>query len=218
VTHRPQPQSLYLIGGAGTGKSTFLASLLETVRPLFGPLEDLHGRANKKAFVTLRGHRVGPDGMYLGRMRESFPGTDGLDRVTSPTAVEWLERGMARELSWIVGEGATLSTRPFLSALATHSNLLVVHLFADSSVKDMRFAERRSEQARTFTEATATRAENLARWLKELGVDVLGVDSADTTEWGAALLDAELHLGEQFFLLNYSRTPELDPPLGRKPE
>lgn len=190
--------AVYIIGGAGTGKSTFMAALLGPRKASLGPLEDLHAKANKKALVTLRGHYCGASGLYLGCMRDEFPGTDGLDRASSPTGVDWLESGGLRGLSWMVGEGATLATRPFLYALHEHTNLLVVHLVSDDFVKDLRFAQRGSSQQESFVTATATRSANLSNDLSRRGGRIWRVDSAYRDEWDQALEVASDYLGEEF--------------------
>ena len=191
--------AVYVIGGAGTGKSTFMAALLGHRKAALGPLEDLHVKPNKKALVTLRGHRSGDGrGLYLGCMRDEFPGTDGLDRASSPTGVEWLEIGGHEQFAWIVGEGATLATRPFLYALADHTNLLVFHLVADEFVKDLRFTERGSNQQESFVTATATRSANLSSDLAKRGCTGWDVDTADPHQWNSALDTAREHLGKLF--------------------
>lgn len=191
-------KSVYVVGGAGTGKSTFMAQLMDIAVSQAGPLEDLHARQNAKALVTLRGHRLddyfGRSGIYLGRMRESFPGTDGLDRASSATGVEWLERGMAGEFDFLLAEGATLATRPFLTALHNRTDLLLVHLFADDFVKELRFFQRKSTQDSKFVLATATRSVNLLRDMVEARVDVLNVDTANPDEWAFARKAALEHI------------------------
>lgn len=183
-------RSVYIIGGAGTGKSTFTAQLLDGLE--FGELEDLHALANKKNIVTLRGHRMVNDGMYLGLMRESFPGTDGLDRASSPVAESWLYDGNLPE--WIVSEGATLATRRFLIALAQVTELLVVHLVADDFVKELRFLERGSDQDPKFVLATTTRSYNLFNDMGRTGCDLLEVDTSDPGAWADALDQCWIHL------------------------
>lgn len=187
-----KPASVYIVGGAGTGKSTFMAQLLEQIGDPLGPLEDLHSTPNARGtVVTLRGHHMGPDGLYLGCMRESFPGTDGLDRASSLPGEQWILEGKHKRLSYIVGEGATLATRRFLGALAEHTDFLLVHLTAEDWVKELRFAQRGSNQKPEFVQATATRSRNLVRDLNPLHMEV---DSADPESWEDALRFCELHL------------------------
>jgi hypothetical protein len=187
--------SVYIIGGAGTGKSTFMGDLLEIVAGRrLGPLVDLHAKANPKNVVTLRGHETEDGGLYLGCWRPSFPGTDGLDRASSPVGEEWLDQGGADGYSYLIGEGATLATRRFLTALNVNTDLLLVHLYADDFIKDLRFAERGSDQAWSFVMGTATRSANLLADMKKAGVRTLSVDSAENTEWANALYLCERSL------------------------
>lgn len=180
--------SVYIVGGAGVGKSTFTAELLERLEALpLGPLRDLHAKPNAKVTVTLRGHETQGGGIYLGKMRDSFPGTDGLDRASSPTGEEWLDRFMHLEHSYIIGEGATLATERFLSALQRRTNLLLVHLVCDPEVKSQRLAERGSGQKETFVLGTATRSANVTRKLDALGAEVLEVQTDSELDWEIAL-------------------------------
>lgn len=185
-------RSLYIIGGAGTGKSTFTAALLKD--QTMGAIQDLHAKRNAKALVTLRGHPVGDEGLYLGCMRESFPGTDGLDRASSPAGAEWLQKH-ALPL-WIVAEGATLATRPFMHALAEYTDLLLVHLRADDFIKELRFRERGSAQDPKFVLATATRSQNLFDEMdRDNTCDLLEVDTAEPGDWHNALVECADWLG-----------------------
>lgn len=188
-------QSVYVIGGAGTGKSTFTQEILRRIGEPMGPLEDLHSKPNSRGtMITFRGHQVGPDGLYVGCMRDSFPGTDGLDRVSYIPGEEWLETALLPD--WIIAEGATLAVRRFLAVLNKTTDLLLVHLTADEFVKELRFGQRGSSQDEKFVIATATRSENLARDMAvDHGVYVWEADSADPEEWDLAVEKVVDHLG-----------------------
>lgn len=187
-------RSIYVIGGAGTGKSTFTRQLLDALGEPMGPLIDLHSKPNKKNVVTLRGHELGEAGIYLGCMRESFPGTDGLDRATSPVGAEWLLMHAWKGYEFLLGEGATLATRPFLTALHETTELVIVHLWAEDWVKELRFLSRGSAQAEQFVKATATRAENLLHDMEKLGVETVSINSVLADEWVDILGQAAHHL------------------------
>jgi hypothetical protein len=165
------------------------------------PLEDLHSLRNKKALVTLRGHRVhdydGRDGIYLGYLRESFPGTDGLDRASSPVGEDWLRNCSEDVPEFILAEGATLATRRFLTALHETTDLLLVYLYADDFVKELRFLQRGSNQDPQFVLATATRSENLLRDMNKIGVRFLDIDSSDSARWEAGLSQAVSHINSR---------------------
>jgi len=172
-------RSVYIIGGAGTGKSTLMGELLEG--HTLGSLEDLHSKPNSRGTViTLRGHQVDSDGMYLGCMRDSFPGTDGLDRVSYIPGEEWLETSILP--SWIIAEGATLAARRFIRVLHATTDLLLVHLVADEFVVELRCMERGSKQDEKFVTGTTTRSFNLAHDMSKEGVQVWTVDTASPEE------------------------------------
>lgn len=182
-------RALYVIGGAGVGKSTFLGRIMRGYE--FGPLQDLHSKKNAKAVVTLRGHEISNkyvEGLYLGVQREEFPGSDGLDRASSPTGKEWLETFDLPEV--IVAEGATLATRPFLYALQETTDLRVVVLTCDPMVHDLRLLERGSGQLESFVQATITKTENLATDLGAQGVQLIQVDTGDQASWFQGLTDS----------------------------
>lgn len=157
-------RSVYIIGGAGTGKSTFTAQLIEEMGLTFGPLESLYSRHNGRGTVHLRGHRIG-DGVYLGVNREHHPGTDGLDWTSSVTGTEWLQAGDLP--SFIIGEGATLSTKRFLGALAECTEMMIICLVAPEDVVEQRFTDRGTDQDRKFVKATVSRSENMFRFIQK---------------------------------------------------
>lgn len=186
-------QSVYLIGGAGSGKSTFMDQLLARLDLPMGPLVDLASRPNARGVkITLRGHYLGEEGVYVGCMRESFPGTDGLDRASSIAGELWLEQ--AHLPDFIVSEGNTMATRRFISALHKHTSLLLVHLQADDFVKELRFLQRGSTQAEQFVRQTATRAANLLDDMRRAGVDDMSIDTAYPKDWDWALQACWVHL------------------------
>ena len=186
-------QSVYVIGGAGTGKSTFMEQLLDRLGHPMGPLVDLASRPNARGVkITLRGHWLGLDGLYIGCMRESFPGTDGLDRASSIAGEEWLETGVLP--SFVIAEGNTMATRRFIGALHKHTNLLLVHLEADDFVKELRFLQRGSNQHEQFVRQTATRAGNLLADMEKDGVETISLDTSDPQLWDRALQACWIHL------------------------
>lgn len=182
-------RAVYVVGGAGAGKSTFTSRVMDLIVLGQTALTDLHALPNKKNIVTFRGHQLtdfdGRSGLYIGVMRDHYPGTDGLDRASSPVGAAWLRQGNLPD--FIIGEGATLSTRPFITALHETTELLLVHLFAEEFVKEIRFMQRGSDQQESFVRATATRAANLTRDMAKIGVEVWEADTADPTEWAEAI-------------------------------
>jgi len=185
-------RSIYILGGAGTGKSTFMAQLMdeailgyETALTDFCTVKNARGNP-----VTLRGHYVdtydGVRGVYLGYMRDSFPGTDGLDRASSIAGEAWLQGDLPE---FIIAEGNTLATSRFLTALSEATEMLLVHLTCEDWIRELRFIERGSEQNAGWVKNSDPRCRNL---FNRFGG--LEVDSADPTAWKLALAGCLAHL------------------------
>lgn len=185
-------RSVYILGGAGTGKSTFTAELLAPFA--LGPLEIFHEEPlargkGRPALIKVRGHLVetaeGVGGLYLGQMREEFPGTDGLDRVCGPAVNAWLRAGILPD--FIIAEGALLANPRQLPVFAEETELLVLHFTVDEMIADLRFLQRGSNQAPTYVATTVTKSAKMAKLMRESGVEVLDVDTADPAQWSAAM-------------------------------
>jgi len=195
-------QSVYVIGAAGVGKSTFMGELLQRLPVAMSPeLEDLHAKPNAAGNqVTLRGHYLyqAADlwGVYLGVWREQFPGSDGLDRASSPTGEEWLHGEGQYLPDAIIAEGATLATRRFMKALNETTDLLVLALRCDPVVHDLRLAERGAGQVSSFVLSTVTKTENLVNDLRKEGARVEWIDADTPAHWRAGLQLAESHLSQ----------------------
>lgn len=193
-----KPKAIYLLGGAGSGKSTLMGQLLDYLNVKLDPLTDLHAKKNKKALVTLRGQYfdsgVGP-GLYLGLMRDHHPGTDGLDRASTPTAVEWLELGsILGELPMILSEGATLATKGFFQKLAETHDLLVIHLTVSEDERERRFEERGTNQKPMFVASTVSRSRNMTEFALELGAQVVEGDTSQPGETSGLIYYCEAFL------------------------
>lgn len=188
--------SVYIIGGAGTGKSSFMGELLNRLDVTMGPLQDLYALPNKKNIVTLRGHWLTgrQDGLYLGCMRDNFPGTDGLDRASSPVGEAWLQDPEVELPDFILGEGSTLATRRFLTALNKHTDMLLVHLKTEDFIKELRFHARGSNQNPQFVTATATRSKNLFDDITKQGGTFIQIDTSDVFRWNLAMEECLKHL------------------------
>lgn len=185
-------RSLYILGGAGTGKSTFTAELMTQLVDFVGPLTDLAMKPNARGTkITLRGHPIttvtGDEGTYVGVLRDEYPGTDGLDSASSIAGVEWLRNAALGDL--ILIEGNKLVTKPFLDELATRTDLLMVHLTCPEFVRELRFMQRGSQQDPGWVKNTDTRCRNAFN--RYGGLDV---DSSDPAAWSLALAAALQHL------------------------
>lgn len=183
-------RSLYILGGAGAGKSTFMSALMDEIVTYVSPLTELATKPNARGtIITLRGHHFattdGVNGTYVGQLRDNFPGTDGLDRASSIAGEVWLEKGPLNQL--VIAEGNTLATDRFLTALSEHTELLVVHLWVEEFVRELRFIARGSNQNAGWVKNSDTRCRNL--YEKFGGLDVDAADPAAVALALAACLD-----------------------------
>ena len=187
-------RSVYIIGGAGVGKSTFMDALVAELGAEFAPYAPLYSgvEASTGRSRTLRGHLLDLPGepgagVYVGNHREWFPGTDGLDLVISPTAAEWLRAGVLPR--FLVSEGAVLSTPRFQDALREETDMLLVHLIAPGSVIRQRVEERGTADRHNaeFLQRTRTRAENTLQAHTKAGGRSVTVDTSEPMCWDSAL-------------------------------
>lgn len=153
---------IYLIGGPGSGKSTLMRRII-----------DLEGRGWTRATVpassgaparewyvdSLAGLRA----VELGRNRAQFSGTDALPAAVIDVAEPWIRR--QDECDCVLGEGARLANRRFLSAAADSGyEVTLVHL--DHEEADEWRAARSAEigrvQAATWVKGRVTASRRLA--------------------------------------------------------
>jgi hypothetical protein len=149
-------ESLYLLGPPGVGKSTLLKEYLRqhewTVLP---DAERLYGHLYGHPMI----HDGIPRGVYLGKARERFPGTDALSMAVAPDARAWARSLPEMPLGlFVCGEGARLGNPGFLRALGESSELTVALLTADQELLDERCAERGSKQNAAWRKGAATGA------------------------------------------------------------
>lgn len=189
-------RAVYIVGGAGTGKSTFTDELLSLGGVTLGPYEPVHEKRNRTALVKLRGHWMDvpgrPTGFYLGNMRPVHPGTDGLDLVCSPVATDWLRTGDLPD--HLLAEGKVLATKPVLGALVENSDLLMIRLVADEETVRERFARRGTNQKDAWVRGSVTTARNRALDMEKAGARLLTIDTTDPDAWEAGLGLAADHL------------------------
>jgi hypothetical protein len=121
----------------------------------------------------LHGHDFDGGGIYLGALRDEFPGTDALAMSAGPDAVAWLATGQLPDV--IFGEGARLGYAEFLNMLADRSNLTIVHLRAKDTTLDARCKARGSKQTETWRKGAATRAASATR--RVVGAKIVEVDT-----------------------------------------
>lgn len=193
--------ALYLIGPPGSGKSTVMTQVQAQLDLETGPWRrlrpDLKGEFRAEPLLDMFGREVG---LSLGITRPEFSGTDALSMSTHPEACTWAEE-LPEEgrPPLVLGEGARLSTKRFLTALDAVSDLTVGYLYAPADVLDARCAARETgatfkarragarSQSGTFRRGAATRAVNLRDALRdELGVRVLSLDTTKSSPAGTA--------------------------------
>lgn len=167
---------MYLLGGAGVGKSSVMSLLMEgwvagpytrwTEREMFG-------------HSLVKGDELGA---YLGRLRPDYPGTDSLCLSVAPQALLWLEAVPLLGLSMIFGEGWRLGHRSFLLKLSRVTSLTVVLLTATDQAAEERRAHRGGKTlAPTFCASAASRAANTYVVCRSEGVHTYTVDTTHRT-------------------------------------
>ena len=121
-------------------------------------------------------------GVYLGRLRPEYPGTDALSLSVAPQALIWLETADP-QLSWVFGEGARLSHPSFLLALAAKTDLVVGHVVVPPEVAAARRAVRPGKAlSEQYCKIAASKAQNLASWAREAGIPLLELDGSRPVE------------------------------------
>jgi len=172
-------KSLYLIGEPGVGKSTVLSAFCANY--LLGLEQQLLAKLwGDELFVEdkLFGYR-------LGRTRESFSGTDALAMSVNPDAVQWVNTYPLPQI--VVGEGARLANKKFLTALNDKTSLLLVLVVANNAAE--RRLDRGSNQNPSWIKGRATASLNLFEVALELGWTTMVVDNSEQTpEESAAVI------------------------------
>lgn len=166
---------LYVVGPPGVGKSTLVAGLT--------------ARMSREAVAAPVPHdrlltaQLGIAGAEVGKRRGAFSGTDALSMSIHPKAVEWISTA---PYDLVIGEGARLGTRGFLTAgMKAGYWVTLVHLTAAQDVLDARCKERGSAQNETWRRGAATRAARLAATM-DLDARVLRLDASAPADQLAA--------------------------------
>ncbi|QHB37138.1 hypothetical protein QDA03_gp03 [Microbacterium phage Terij] len=176
--------SLYLLGAPGVGKSTAMATWLDSRDMAVAPDPSrVKGKlVGHGLYNVLTGDT---QGVYLGRMREDFPGTDGLSMAVAPDARAWagtLSRRHEGGMNYVVGEGQRLGNPGFLTALAENTWLTIVLLSAHPDALTARRDERGSTQSPSWMQGAATQARNTFQEMTKRGVNqAIEIDTTNLT-------------------------------------
>lgn len=159
----------YIIGAPGSGKSTRMARLIEPWS--VGPYVRLTKR-------ELFGHYLaGPGGslgVYLGHLRDEYPGTDALSLSVAPQALLWVQALPLLGLDVVYGEGVRLAHIGFLTALNEVTDLTVLHMLVDPEVAAARRLARGGKQLSDhYCRIATSRALNAAQACREAGIKVV---------------------------------------------
>lgn len=137
---------VYLIGQAGSGKTTLMNTLTA----------GWESKIVNKPFA----HTVYANGLaQLGKSRDAFGGTDALAMNVQPAVVKWLA-----EASYpiVLGEGDRLGNGKFFKAvMGLGIGLQVWYLDTPSYVASQRRDERGSSQSETWLKGRRTKLNNL---------------------------------------------------------
>lgn len=181
---------LYVVGEPGVGKSTFTACLLDDLGLKVGPYVKLLGLLSGHPLVGPPGSALN-SGMYLGRRRAQFPGTDALSMGVQPDAVAWLSQAPSLP-DLIVGEGQRLGNVGFLDAGLSRVDSTVIHLVGED-VAALRREARGTGQNEGWVRASRTRAANFAAAAEhKLGLPVVTVSADSDLDRQVALVRREV--------------------------
>lgn len=191
------PKAVYVIGGSGTGKSTFVEEALGAEAEFSPQYQVALGYDSAQRKAPLVGHRVRTsrgEVTYLGVHRDQYPGLDGVSRLAYLGFNAWAVAGLDKA---VIAEGRVLLNKRTLSLFNTAADLLVVHLVPAPEVQAAWLEARGYAPEPAKVREATTRAANMARYVEEEeGGDVLRLDTADSDERTAAILAVRSHLWE----------------------
>jgi hypothetical protein len=152
------PVLVYVVGEPGVGKSTAMAAAtagyLRTAVPA--------GRHSVARDILIHPRTYFIVGAELGRRRAGFPGTDTLPMNVCPAACRYVAGRALDETPLLLGEGARLGNRRFLTAAVDGGwKVHLVHIFGAAAAAARREA-RGSQQNSAWVKGSATAAARLA--------------------------------------------------------
>jgi hypothetical protein len=172
---------VYLSGEPGVGKSTLMREVTAGWERIYLPKEP--DAAPHRDLLFHRDHPGVCCAVELGRVRDSFSGTDALASDCINEAEAWLRTGKAaRESALVLAEGARLANRRFLTAAVESGYRVQLLHLSGLSLAASRRANRarvlgKPEQNASWVKGRRTAAANLALHAPEWGVEVLLVDA-----------------------------------------
>lgn len=170
-------KAIYIIGGAGSGKSTLMQSLLKLTTTGLDPVKVLHTELNKADHrINLYGQEFNSkffgSGVYLDKMRSQYPGTDALGQGAQVAMKGYLSRGLGDE-NFILGEGYRFTTRPVLELLGETHDLTLVHLSSSIEYLLEKAAEAGKETSERQIRQSVTQSGKVARELGQGSVELV---------------------------------------------
>ena len=196
-----KPTAVYLVGPMASGKSSVMAEVLDLLGLGTGDWFKVWPSATRSEFrgEPLEDIITGEvRGLYLGRHRGDFSGTDAIGLASHAEAMAWAaEAGVWPQL--ILGEGQRLGTVGFFAGLAARADLTVGHLTAPQAVLDARCQRRWDAQEKgyangnvrpkeSFRKSTATRAVNAVAGARLVGTRVVELDTFELSSTECARL------------------------------
>lgn len=159
-------RSTYIIGAPGSGKSTLMAELLA----------DWDVGSYTKWHREVFGHwleRGDETGVYLGHLREDYPGTDALSLSAAPRVLEWLESLPLLGVDALYAEGMRLSHMSFLLALHEATDLTVIYVDTPPDIATARRLARGGKLlSDQFCKIATSKAKNVAAACRDAGIKV----------------------------------------------
>jgi GTPase SAR1 family protein len=128
---------VYVIGTAGTGKTT----LIDELTSRWEPRSEIPKPIYHRHFLTDKGRAI-----VLGKNKPPFSGTDTLSYTAINYLPAWLQEMKALGVSYIVGEGDRLAVDRFMEAAKAIGTLHLYHLTTTPTVT----AERRKARAERY--------------------------------------------------------------------
>jgi hypothetical protein len=144
-----------VMGEPGTGKTTLVRAIMESMsttgwKEMFTQwkLVPFHAFGN---YVVLGKYEAG----------EVFAGTDRMSMAVQPEAVKFLKECQARGVKGLLFEGDRLTNLSFIEYCLDNYDTQIFYLQVDPKTRDVRYAERGSNQDEKFLKGRETKYANI---------------------------------------------------------